>query len=77
VRWHQRRWVAGFTGHVVLPACRESSIRLLRQHVTVDEKPNSDTPEFPNKALVWPGKGKKPGWLTALEAEGKTPLELP
>src|ERR1700722_9262056 len=21
-----------------------------------------------NKALVWPGKGKKPGWLTALEA---------
>ena len=23
-----------------------------------------------NKALLWSGKGKKPSWLTALEAEG-------
>jgi hypothetical protein len=29
-----------------------------------------------NKALVYNGKGKKPGWLTALEAEGKTALEV-
>jgi DNA-binding protein H-NS len=29
-----------------------------------------------NKALTWPGKGKKPGWLMALEAEGKTALEV-
>jgi DNA-binding protein H-NS len=28
-----------------------------------------------NKALVWNAKGKKPGWLTALEAEGKTAVE--
>jgi DNA-binding protein H-NS len=30
-----------------------------------------------NKALVWNGKGKPPGWIKALEAEGKTALELP
>jgi DNA-binding protein H-NS len=30
-----------------------------------------------NKALVWPGKGKKPAWLTALEAEGKSAVEVP
>jgi DNA-binding protein H-NS len=29
-----------------------------------------------NKALTWPGKGKKPGWLTALEAEGKAAVEV-
>ncbi len=29
-----------------------------------------------NKALVWSGKGKKPGWLVALEAEGKVALEV-
>src|SRR5450432_1896634 len=29
-----------------------------------------------NKALVWNGKGKKPGWLTGLEAEGKTAIEV-
>ena len=29
-----------------------------------------------NKALVWNAKGKKPGWLLALEAEGKTALEV-
>lgn len=29
-----------------------------------------------NKALVWNAKGKKPGWLSALEAEGKTALEV-
>jgi DNA-binding protein H-NS len=28
-----------------------------------------------NKALVWTGKGKKPGWLTALEMEGKVAVE--
>jgi hypothetical protein len=25
-----------------------------------------------NKELVWQGKEKKPGWLTALEADGKS-----
>ena len=29
-----------------------------------------------NKTLVWNAKGKKPGWLTALEAEGKSALEV-
>src|SRR5450432_4004892 len=29
-----------------------------------------------NKALVYNGKGKKPGWLTALEAEGKAAVEV-
>src|SRR5580693_5957436 len=29
-----------------------------------------------NKALTWPGKGKKPGWLTALEADGKMAVEV-
>ena len=29
-----------------------------------------------NKALTWPGKGKKPAWLVALEAEGKSALEV-
>jgi len=29
-----------------------------------------------NKSLVWNAKGKKPGWLNALEAEGKTPVEV-
>jgi DNA-binding protein H-NS len=29
-----------------------------------------------NKALTWSGKGKKPGWLTALEAEGKAAIEV-
>ena len=29
-----------------------------------------------NKALVWPGKGKKPGWLTELEAEGGKAVEV-
>jgi DNA-binding protein H-NS len=29
-----------------------------------------------NRALTWNGKGKKPGWLTALEGEGKAPLEI-
>jgi DNA-binding protein H-NS len=28
-----------------------------------------------NKTLVWPGKGKKPGWLVSLEAEGKAAIE--
>jgi DNA-binding protein H-NS len=30
-----------------------------------------------NKALTWPGKGKKPTWLTALEAEGGRAVEVP
>ena len=29
-----------------------------------------------NKTLVWNAKGKKPGWLVALEAEGKSALEV-
>lgn len=29
-----------------------------------------------NKGLTWPGKGKKPAWLTMLEAEGGHALEL-
>ncbi len=29
-----------------------------------------------DKALVWNGKGKKPGWLLNLEGEGKTPLAV-
>ena len=29
-----------------------------------------------NKALVWNAKGKKPQWLAALEAEGKSPVEV-
>jgi DNA-binding protein H-NS len=29
-----------------------------------------------NKALTWNAKGKKPGWLVALEAEGKTATEI-
>lgn len=29
-----------------------------------------------NKALVWNGKGKKPGWLVALETEGKIAAEV-
>jgi hypothetical protein len=29
-----------------------------------------------NKALAWNGKGKKPGWLLALEGEGTAPLEV-
>jgi DNA-binding protein H-NS len=29
-----------------------------------------------NKALTWPGKGKKPGWLTELEASGGKAVEL-
>ena len=29
-----------------------------------------------DKALVWPGKGKKPGWLTALEGEGGKAVEM-
>jgi DNA-binding protein H-NS len=29
-----------------------------------------------NKSLTWNGKGKKPGWLAALEGEGKAPLEI-
>ncbi len=29
-----------------------------------------------NKALSWNGKGKKPLWLTALEAEGKEPVDV-
>jgi DNA-binding protein H-NS len=28
-----------------------------------------------DKSLVWNGKGKKPGWLVALEAEGKGAVE--
>jgi DNA-binding protein H-NS len=30
-----------------------------------------------NKALTWPGKGKKPTWLTTLEAEGGKAVEVP
>jgi hypothetical protein len=30
-----------------------------------------------NKALIYNGKGKKPGWLTALEAAGGRPVEIP
>jgi DNA-binding protein H-NS len=29
-----------------------------------------------NKALVWKGTGKKPGWLVALEGEGKSAVEV-
>ena len=29
-----------------------------------------------NKALIWNGKGKKPGWLTALEADGVRAVEV-
>jgi DNA-binding protein H-NS len=29
-----------------------------------------------NKAQVWSGKGKKPAWLTSLEAEGKPAVEV-
>jgi DNA-binding protein H-NS len=29
-----------------------------------------------NKALVWNAKGKKPGWLVALEGEGKMAVEV-
>lgn len=29
-----------------------------------------------NKTLIWPGKGKKPGWLTALEGEGGKAVEM-
>jgi DNA-binding protein H-NS len=29
-----------------------------------------------NKALTWPGKGKKPAWLTTLEADGGKAVEL-
>jgi DNA-binding protein H-NS len=29
-----------------------------------------------NKALVWPGKGKKPHWLSELEAEGGKAVEI-
>jgi DNA-binding protein H-NS len=29
-----------------------------------------------NKALVWPGKGKKPAWLAALEMEGGKAVEI-
>ena len=28
-----------------------------------------------NKALTWPGKGKKPAWLTTLESEGGNAIE--
>jgi DNA-binding protein H-NS len=30
-----------------------------------------------DKALTWNAKGKKPVWLTALEAEGKTAIQVP
>ena len=30
-----------------------------------------------NKALIWNAKGKKPGWLSALEAEGGKAVEAP
>jgi DNA-binding protein H-NS len=29
-----------------------------------------------NKALTWPGKGKKPTWLTTVEADGGKAVEL-
>jgi DNA-binding protein H-NS len=29
-----------------------------------------------NKTLVWSGKGKKPGWVNALEAEGERAVEV-
>lgn len=29
-----------------------------------------------NKELIWKGRGKKPGWLTQLEAEGKAAVEV-
>jgi len=29
-----------------------------------------------DKALTWAGKGKKPGWLVAIEAEGKKAVEV-
>ncbi len=29
-----------------------------------------------DKTLVWAGKGKKPGWLVGLEAEGKAAVEV-
>jgi DNA-binding protein H-NS len=29
-----------------------------------------------NKALIWKGKGQKPGWLRELEAEGRRPVEI-
>jgi DNA-binding protein H-NS len=29
-----------------------------------------------NKALTWPGKGKRPTWLTTLEADGGKAVEL-
>jgi DNA-binding protein H-NS len=29
-----------------------------------------------NKSLTWNGKGKKPGWLAAIEAEGKAAIEV-
>jgi DNA-binding protein H-NS len=29
-----------------------------------------------DKTLVWDGKGKKPGWLVGLEADGKMPVEV-
>jgi DNA-binding protein H-NS len=30
-----------------------------------------------NKALTWNGKGKKPAWLAAIEAEGGKAIEIP
>jgi DNA-binding protein H-NS len=30
-----------------------------------------------NKTLTWNGKGKKPAWLAAIEAEGGKAIELP
>ena len=30
-----------------------------------------------NKALTWNGKGKKPAWLAAIEAEGEKAIEIP
>jgi DNA-binding protein H-NS len=29
-----------------------------------------------NKTLTWNGKGKKPGWLTAVEADGGRAVEI-